>query len=144
VILVDANLLIYAIDRDSPHHDRARPWLEAQLSGTTVVGLAWVVILAFIRITTRPGILRTPLQPASALDYVHEWLDQPYVTAIGPGEHHWPILRNLLRTTGTAGSLVSDAHLAAIAIEQGAAIYSTDHDFKRFPGIEHVDPLSAT
>jgi toxin-antitoxin system PIN domain toxin len=142
VILVDANLLIYAIDKDSPHHHRARPWLEEQLSGTTVVGLAWVVILAFIRITTRPGILRKPLPPERALTYIHEWLDQPYATAIGPGENHWPILRNLLRTTGTAGNLVSDAHLAAIAIEQGATLYSTDHDFKRFPGIDHLDPLS--
>ena len=142
MILVDANLLIYAIDKDSPHHPRARPWLEEQLSGTTVVGLAWVVILAFIRITTRPGILGKPLPPERALAYVHEWLDQPYVTAIGPGENHWAILRNLLRTTGTAGNLVSDAHLAAMAIEQGASIYSTDHDFKRFPGVDHLDPLS--
>jgi predicted nucleic acid-binding protein len=78
----------------------------------------------------------SPLRAA----YSRLWLDQPY--AIGPGENHWPILRSLLRTTGTAGNLVSDAHLAAIAIEQGATIYSTDHDFTRFPSIEHVDPLS--
>jgi uncharacterized protein len=142
VILADANLLIYAVDRDSPHHARARPWFEDLLSGTTAVGLAWVVILAFIRITTRPGILKTPLPPPRAIGYLHEWLDQPYVMAVGPGEHHWQVLRNLLKTTGTAGNLVADAHLAAIAIEQGAAIYSTDYDFRRFPGIEHVNPLA--
>jgi toxin-antitoxin system PIN domain toxin len=141
VILVDANLLIYAIDTDSPHHPRARRWFEERLSGRDRVGLAWVVILAFIRITTRPGILKRPLTPDRALGYVHEWLEQPYVTAVGPGEQHWQVLRSLLRTTGTAGNLVSDAHLAAVAIEQGATIHSTDHDFRRFPGVEHVNPL---
>ena len=141
MILVDANLLIYAVDANAPRHAQARPWLEDLLSGTTAVGLAWVVILAFIRITTRPGILAKPLSTERAMEFVNSWLDQPYVTAVGPGEHHWRVLRNLLKTTGTAGNLVSDAHLAAIAIEHGAAIYSTDHDFKRFPGIEHVNPL---
>jgi len=143
MMLVDANLLIYAVDSDSPHHAEAREWLEALLSGTTTVGLAWVVILAFIRITTRPGILRRPLGVDQAIAYVHEWLAQPYVTAVGPGENHWPVLRNLLRTTGAAGNLVADAHLAAIAVEQGAPVYSTDHDFQRFPGVEHVNPLSS-
>jgi uncharacterized protein len=141
VILVDANLLIYAVDADAPHHRQARAWLEDVLSSTTRIGLAWIVILAFMRITTRPGLLRKPLPPEGALAFVDEWLDQPYVIAVGPGEHHWQILRNLLKTTGTAGNLVADAHLASLAIEQGAAIYSTDHDFKRFPGVEHVNPL---
>ena len=141
MILVDANLLIYAIDADSPHHAAARPWFEGVLSGTTRVGLAWVVVLAFVRITTRPGILRHPLTLDRAVDYVAEWLAQPNVVAVGPGEGHWPVLRNLLKTTGSAGNLVSDAHLAALAIEHGYAVYSTDHDFRRFPGIEHVNPL---
>ncbi len=142
MILVDANLLIYAVDADSPHHGRARPWLEDLLSGTTTVGFAWIVILAFIRITTRQGILRTPLAPDHAIALVSGWLDQPYATAVAPGEHYWQILRNLLKATGTAGNLVADAHLAAIAIEHGASIHSTDHDFKRFAGVEHVNPLA--
>jgi toxin-antitoxin system PIN domain toxin len=141
VILVDANLLIYAVDTDASHHPAARRWLEETLSGTTPVGLAWVVILAFLRITTRAGILRRPLSPDQALAFVGGWLGQPYVSAVGPGDGHWQVLRNLLRTTGTAGSLTSDAHLAALAIEHGGAIYSTDHDFKRFPGVEHVNPI---
>lgn len=141
MILVDANLLIYAVDQDSPHHVRARAWLEDLLSGTTLVGFAWVVILAFVRVTTRPGILQKPLDPERAIEYMHEWLEQPYARAVGPGEHHWPLLRNLLRGTGTAGNLVSDAHLAAIALEQGATIHSTDHDFRRFPGVESINPL---
>jgi toxin-antitoxin system PIN domain toxin len=142
VILVDANLLIYAIDSDSPHHAAARRWFEQALSGTTRVGLAWVVILAFVRITTRPGILRRPLTLDSAVDYVSEWLAQPNVVAVASSERHWPVLRNLLKTTGAAGNLGSDAHLAALAIEHGYTVYSTDHDFKRFGGVEHVNPLA--
>ena len=79
--------------------------------------------------------------PERALEFVNEWLNQPYVRTVSPGEHHWQILRNLLKTTGTAGNLVADAHLASLALEHGAAIYSTDHDFKRFPGVEHINPL---
>jgi toxin-antitoxin system PIN domain toxin len=143
VILVDANLLIYAIDSDSPQHERARPWLERVLSDAAPVGLPWIVLLAFVRITTRAGIMRRPLALAEALAYVDSWLQQPCVEIVAPGEHHWPILRRLLEATGTAGNLTSDAHIAALALERGAAVCSTDHDFARFPGIRHVNPLTA-
>ena len=142
MILVDANLLIYAIDADSPRHQAARRWLEETLSGNNRVGLAWIVILAFVRITTRTGIIRNPLSPEEALAYVDSWLQQPFVKAIAPGDKHWSIFRNLTLAAGTAGNLTSDAHLAALAIEHGCAVYSTDNDFKRFPGIEHVNPLA--
>lgn len=141
MILVDANILIYAVDADSPHHAPARRWLEETLSGETPVGLAWVVILAFLRITTRAEIVRHPLSPDAALGYVDEWLAQPFVQPVGPGRQHWAILRNLLMTAGMAGNLTSDAHLAALAIEGGRAVYSTDNDFRRFPGIEILNPL---
>ncbi|MFQ5335843.1 MAG: type II toxin-antitoxin system VapC family toxin [Flavobacteriales bacterium] len=143
MILVDANLLIYATDSDSPHHKQIRRWWERMLSGNTEVGLAWIVLLAFIRITTRDGIMRSPLTVTTAISYVDSWLNQPFVSAVMPGENHWPILHNLLRTVGTGGNLTSDAHLAALAVEYGAAIYSADYDFLRFPGITHVNPLDA-
>lgn len=143
MILVDANLLIYAIDCDSPQHERARPWLERVLSDTAPVGLPWIVILAFVRITTRAGIMRRPLSLADALAYVDSWLAQPCVETIAPGAQHWPILRHFLEATGTAGDLTSDAHIAALALEHGASVCSTDHDFARFPGIRHVNPLAA-
>jgi toxin-antitoxin system PIN domain toxin len=142
VILVDANLLIYAIDSDSAHHKKARRWLEDVLSGTTPVGLAWVVILAFLRVTTRPGILRRPLDPERAVEFVDSWLAQPYVQALGPGEGHWAVLRQLIAVVGTAGNLTSDAHLAAMALERGCDVYSTDADFGRFPGVRHLNPLA--
>lgn len=141
MILVDANLLIYAIDADSPHHARAKRWLEETLSGETWVALPWVVILAFLRITTRTGILRNPLPPEEAFAYLDSWLRQPYVRAVGPGENHWPILRNLLQSSGTAGNLTSDAHLAALALEHGCTIVSADNDFRRFAGVKHTNPL---
>ena len=141
MILVDANLLIYAIDADSPHHRRAHRWLEDALSGTTPLGLAWIVVLAFLRLTTRPGILKRPLPIERAMEFVDEWLAQPYVKAVAPGENHWPVLRNLLKASGTAGNLTSDAHLAALALEHGCAVCSTDTDFKRFAGLEHFNPL---
>jgi toxin-antitoxin system PIN domain toxin len=141
MILVDANLLIYAINKDAPHHRRAKRCLEKALSGSESVGFSWGVILAFLRITTRPCILSRPLESRQALDYVDEWLDQPVAEVLSPGPAHWPIIRNLLSTAGTLGNLTSDAHLAAIAIEHGASVYSADYDFQRFQGIQHVNPL---
>lgn len=142
MILIDANLLIYAIDSDSVHHNSARRWLEKSLSATTQVGLAWIVLLAFLRVTTHPRVMRNPLAPDAAVNYVDEWLACPCVVGVAPGERHWPILRQLISTTGTAANLTSDAHLAALAIEHGYAIYSADHDFKRFAGLKHVNPLA--
>ena len=141
MILVDANLLIYAVNLDAPHHDRAQRWLQQTLSGTTSVGLPWTSLLAFVRITTRPGVLANPMPVEEALGFVDEWLAQPFVESVLPGDGHWAILRNLLRASGTAGNLTSDAHLAALAIERGAVICSADYDFRRFPGVEHVNPL---
>lgn len=142
MILVDANLLIYAVDRDSPHHAPARRWLEDVLSGSKSVGIPWIAALAFVRITTHPGVMRKPLGSASAIGYIDGWLHQPFVKLIGPGEKHWPILRNLLTASGTAGNLTSDAHLAALAIEHGATVASADNDFRRFAGVAHVNPLA--
>lgn len=141
MILLDANLLIYAVDRDSPHHAPARGWLEKTLSGTELVGMAWIAALAFVRITTHHAVMRTPFAAERAIGYVDGWLAQPCVTWVGPGERHWPILRSLLIASGTAGNLTSDAHLAALAIEHGATLASADNDFRRFAGVRHLNPL---
>ena len=142
MILVDANILIYAVNRDSIQHRAARRWFEKALSAEDDIGLAWIVLLAFLRITTHPSIMRNPLPPIAAMDYIESWLSQPFVAPLGPGDHHWPILRSLLTSSGTAGNLTSDAHLAALAIEHGGAIYSADNDFKRFAGVTHINPLA--
>ncbi|MCY4658735.1 MAG: type II toxin-antitoxin system VapC family toxin [Acidobacteria bacterium] len=142
MILVDANLLIYAVNLDAPHHERARRWLQDTLSSTTAVGLPWISLLAFVRITTRPGILASPVAVEEAIRFVDTWLDQPFVEVVLPGNGHWAILQHLLRDSGAAGNLTSDAHLAALAIEHGATICSADYDFQRFPRVEHINPLN--
>ena len=144
MILVDANLLIYAVNKNSPQHKSARKWLEASFSGNEAVGLPWIVVLAFLRVTTRPGILEHPLSGDQAMAYIDEWLALPLVSLIAPGENNWPVFCNFLRATGTFGNLTSDAHIAAMAIENGATVYSADYDFRRFPGVRHINPLVHT
>lgn len=139
--LPDVNLLIYAVDESSPHHVRARSWLEQTLSGTEEVGFAWLALLGFIRISTNPIAFGHALSPAKAFEFVNSWLDQPVATVIHPTPQHVTTLRRLLEPLGTAGNLTSDAHLAALAIEHGAELCSRDADFSRFPGLRWTDPL---
>jgi uncharacterized protein len=140
VIVVDANVLIYAIDEDSSRHHEAKAWLENALSGKEVIGLAWIVALAFLRLTTRSAISAKPLAIDEALDVLAEWLDHPNVSILQPGPRHLDILRSLLSRTGSGGNLTTDAHLAALAIEHGAELCSFDHDFARFPGLKWSEP----
>jgi toxin-antitoxin system PIN domain toxin len=142
VKVLDLNLLLYAVNRDSPHHARARRWLEATLSADEPVGLPWVVILGFLRLATSDRVLSRPLKTRQAIELVHGWLAQTIVVPVGPGDHHWSILRALLDETGTAGNLTTDAHLAALAIERGAELCSTDADFTRFPSVRWVNPIA--
>jgi toxin-antitoxin system PIN domain toxin len=106
------------------------------------VGIPWVSIMAFLRICTNPRIFSPPLPPEAAIAYIDEWLDQPPVQLVAPGTGHWAILRNLLLQSGMAANLTTDAHIAALALEQGFSVYSADNDFRRFPGLKHVNPLS--
>jgi toxin-antitoxin system PIN domain toxin len=142
VILLDANLLIYAVDADAPQHAKARRWLEKALSGEETVGLPWIVVLAFLRVTTRAGVLRRQLSAEQAVGFIDEWLAQPYVELVHPESGHWPLLKKLLLEVGAAGNLTSDAHLAALAIEGGWELASTDHDFRRFAGLRLLNPLT--
>jgi toxin-antitoxin system PIN domain toxin len=142
VILVDANLLIYAVNEDAPLHRRAKGWLESALSGPETVGLPWTVLLAFLRVSTRPALFREPLSAEVAFDLIADWLDQPIATIVHPGPRHLPILRGLLLPLGVGGNLTSDAHLAALAIEHGAELCSSDGDFARFPGLKWRNPLA--
>ena len=140
--IIDANLLLYAVNEDSPRHDRARRWLEEALSGPETVGFAWTVLLAFLRLSTRTVVFPSPLTLGKAFDLVASWLDQPCATIVHPTERHADLLRDLLVPLGTAGNLTSDAHLAALAIGHGAELCSCDSDFGRFPGLRWTDPLA--
>ncbi len=141
--LPDLNLLIYAVDRSSPSHVVALRWWNGLLSGSQTVALSWTVLLGFLRLTTSPRIMRTPLDVAEAFDYIERWLAHPLTTVIDPTPRHASMLRDLLGPVGAAGNLVSDAHLAALAIEHGAELCSADRDFGRFPGLRWVDPLNS-
>jgi uncharacterized protein len=141
VKLPDINLLLYAVNADSPHHDRARPWLEEILSGTESVGFAWLVLLGFVRLSTNHVAVERPLSASGAIDYVDEWLTRSVASIVEPTTHHIAVLRRLLEPLGTAGNLTSDAHLAALAIEHGAELCSGDADFSRFEGLRRTDPL---
>ncbi|MGD1073644.1 MAG: type II toxin-antitoxin system VapC family toxin [Bryobacteraceae bacterium] len=142
MIVPDVNLLVYAFNADDPLHGRAKRWLEEALSGSEPVGLAWNVLLGFLRLTTRSGILAKPLQIEKALGIVDSWLRLPVVRIIEPGTRHLTLLRDLLTSAGTGGNLTSDAHLAAIAIEHDAEVCSSDADFGRFPGLRWRNPLT--
>jgi uncharacterized protein len=141
MILVDANLLLYAEDRLSPHHAAVREWWDAQLSGATSVCLCWTVLCAFIRISTNPRVFEHPLSLDQATARVQSWIDQPCVRLVQPTDRHWAVFRKLLRDGQAVANLVSDAHLAALAIEHGCELVSTDSDFSRFPGIRWRNPL---
>lgn len=139
--LVDANLLLYATDQRSSRHKAARAWLDGQLSGEDAIAFAWSVLLAFLRVSTSARVFEHPLSPEQAFEIVDRWLAQPCATIAHPGDRHAALVRQLLRPLGTAGNLVSDAHLAALAIEHGAELNSCDSDFSRFSGLRWVNPL---
>jgi toxin-antitoxin system PIN domain toxin len=143
VILPDANLLLYAIDEQSPHHAAAKRWFEGTMSGPETVGLAWATLLAFVRLSTRAYVFQSPLSVSQAFDLVDSWLVQPPTMILHPSERHAELLRELLQAVGTAGNLVQDAHLAALAIEHGAVLATADRDFERFPRVGVVYPLSS-
>jgi hypothetical protein len=142
MMLVDANLLIYAIDADSSVHERVRPWWEKLLSGPDTVGLPWVVILAFVRITTHPRIMQRPLAVDAALAYVERWLAIPGVELVAASPAIYPQLAAELRASGTGGNLTTDAFLAVLARSLDATLCSADHDFRRFEGLRLHNPLS--
>lgn len=139
--LIDVNILLYATNRDSPRHRPANAWLDETLSGEETIALPWIVLLGFLRITTHPRIMKRPLTPTRAIDVVGSWLGLPQVFSPAPGDEHWRILRELLTDSGTGGNLTTDAHLAALAIELGAELCSTDRDFGRFHRVRWVNPL---
>ena len=142
MIVVDVNLLIYAVNEDSPDHKKAKSWLEAVISGTETVGLPWIVLLAFLRLTTRTGMFQRPLTVDTAFDLVDAWLQQPSVTVPDATARHLQTMRDLISPLGTGGNLTSDAHLAALAIEHGAELCSTDNDFGRFNRLRWRNPLA--
>jgi len=140
MLLVDANVLLYAVNRSAREHDAALEWLTSALTATEAVAFAWTVVLAFLRVGTHPAVFPRPLtieQAGAALD---GWLATAPAVIVEPTRRHLPLLRGLLTTTGSAGNLVNDAHLAALALEHDATVVSFDRDFMRFGGVRSRVP----
>lgn len=142
-MLVDANLLLYSVDTRSPFHNDSRAWLETVLNGDIRVGLPWQCLTAFVRIATHPRASDRPLTPARAWEHVRAWLDSDLTWIPAPTSHHANIFERLVVGHDLRGNLVSDAHLAALAIEHGIAVYSADSDFARFREVTWFNPLTS-
>jgi toxin-antitoxin system PIN domain toxin len=140
VRLVDANVLIYAVNEASTHHEASRDWLDRALSGDDTVGFGWSVLLAFLRLSTHPAVFPRPLDQSRALEIVRTWISQPTARLVDPSGRHLDILSALLDESGTAANLVNDAHLAALAIEHDATLVTFDADFSRFAGLRTERP----
>ncbi len=140
--LVDANVLVYAVNSSADHHAASRRWLDAALSGADVVGFSWVPLLAFARLTTKHGLFPSPLNPADAMAQISAWCAAPSAVIVNPTARHADVLSGLVAQVGAGGDLVNDAHLAALAIEHRASIVSYDSDFGRFDGVRWDAPES--
>jgi len=140
VKLVDANVLLYAVNESDPRHATTRAWLDGALNGAAPVGFAWLALLAFLRLSTKPGLFPAPLSAEEALARVRDWLAQPPAVVLEPTGRHLDVLAGLLLPLGTGGNLTSDAHLAALAVEHGATIVTYDPDFARFSGVRWEEP----
>lgn len=138
--LVDANVLLYAVNTDALYHERSRRWIDEALSGGEPVAFAWIVLLAFVRLSTKLGLFPAALTVDQAMDRVDAWIAAGSAVVVGPTAHHATIMRDLLRSVGVGGNLVNDAHLAALAIEHRCGIMSFDNAFARFPGVDWALP----
>lgn len=144
MIVPDVNLLLYAYDADSGSHERAREWWQACLSGTEVVGLALVVAFGFVRVGTSPKAFRRPMTPAESAGHVRAWVERPVVQILDPGPRHVEDVLAMLEELGAAANLVTDAQIAALALEHGGVVHTTDADFVRFRGVRWLNPLTGS
>ncbi len=141
MIIPDINIFVYAYDSLSPRHEAAKAYLEKAFLGPETMGLSAITILGFVRLLSNPRVVKTPVAPAELLRCAQAWLDIPAVRLIVPGYRHFSIMEELFAQSGASGSLSTDIHLAALAIEQKATIVSNDSDFLRFPGLKVINPL---
>jgi len=141
-MLVDANILLYAVHRQSPKHAAAAAWLTEQLNGSRRVGLPWPSLLAFLRISTHPRAYERPLEPTVAWQRITDWLAAPVAWVPHPGPRHAEVLGQLIAAHQPRGNLVPDAQLAALALEHGLTVVSADTDFARFTDVRWHDPTT--
>lgn len=139
--IIDVNVLLYAYQAESPQHQAAASWLQALLAGEEIIGLSWITLWAFVRIGTNPRAWPSPIPVAVVFKIIRDWLAQPGVVIVHPGPRHAELLERLVTECRAHGPLVSDAAVAALAIENGAVLASTDRDFSRFTDLRWVNPV---
>jgi toxin-antitoxin system PIN domain toxin len=142
VIVLDANLLLYAYDPGSSHYKAARKWVEQAFSGSETLGIPWQTAGAFLRIVTNSTLPGQRVTLDRAVEVVDQWMEQPNVRMLTPGERHWPLLRQMMTAGQARGPLLTDAQLAALTIEHGGVLHTSDRDFARFPGLRSTNPLA--
>lgn len=141
MVIPDINLLVYAYNQLAPHHRSAKKWWEKLLSEQTIVGLPWVVTCGFVRLMTHRQVLEKPVSVEVCCNWIQVWFERPNVQPLNPGSRHFSLFKSFLKTVDTGGNLVTDAHLAALAVETGSELHSNDSDFSRFPGLKLYNPL---
>ena len=141
MIVVDANLLIYSYDTESPHHKKSRAWVEKIFSDIEPVGLPWQTVSAFLRVITNRRLPGSRLTVEQAIEIVEAWLEQPNIRIIVAGDDHWSVLKRMIMEGRASGPLVSEAELVALTVEYGGVLYTADRDFARFPGLRWKNPL---
>lgn len=142
MIVVDANILIYAYRSEAAEYAAARTWLERAFSGSEPVRIPWPAVNAFLRLMTKQSLFARPLTIEEAVAIVDEWFTTPAVAVVEPGPQYWPIFREVTRATQATGNLIPDAEIAALTIEHDATLYTADSDFRRFAGLRVVNPLT--
>lgn len=141
-MLVDANLLLYAVDETSPHHRRSLEWLESSMNGERRLALPWLSLAAFLRISTHPRASEQPLSPSESWKIVASWVQHDATWIPNPTDRHADVLGALIERYDLRANLIADAQLAALAIEHGLKLYSADTDFARFTEVEWINPLA--
>lgn len=141
MIVPDINVLVYAMDASSPYHSTAWGWWSSALDGDEHIGLAWPVMMGYIRLTTNPKVMYAPQSVEQACGDVRSWLESPVTRVVSPGPEHMHVLERMFASGGATPNLIADAHLAAIAVENGGTVYSQDADFARFDGVRWINPL---
>ncbi len=143
MIVPDVNMLVYAYDEGSPVHNTAKDWWEGLISGTDEVGLPWAVSTGFVRLMANPRVIDPPVAPVVSIGHVRGWLEHPHINPIHPGSDHLDVMEGILELAGTSRNVVTDAHIAALALEHDAEVHSRDLKFAQFPGLKWRDPLEA-
>ncbi|MDF1659460.1 MAG: type II toxin-antitoxin system VapC family toxin [Verrucomicrobiales bacterium] len=141
MIIPDVNLLVYAYNAEAPFHLESKAWWEGAVNGSERIGIPWIVSTGFIRLVTHPRVLANPVSPDLAVRWVESWLEYDHISPVNPSHEHLKILKQCLANAGVGANLVTDAHIAALAIEYQSKVYSNDNDFSRFSDLNWVNPL---